>query len=348
MSLKEIANLLLNAERPVEIFGDISKEEIKKKYRSLAKICHPDIAPENEKDLAERTIKLLNDFYHKALDEIEKGIYNITDEKEILKTNDVLFEFDLKGKNYKFYKYLYSEDICDVYEGISDDKVVTLKIVADEQDNDLVVNEYNVLKKLSHHSLPKLLSRVKINGKEALILEKGNEISIEDLKKEYGALDGSHVCWILERLLSIVGYLHSEKIVHGNIKEENILIDVENHNVILKDYTLCINNANDSNSKYKIINDDYTPNYVDKDSRVIPNADIYAVGKIAINLLGGDISRVAMPTSCDARIRTFIRKLLNSNENDAWKLWDELIKVREEVYGTKRFQKLEKKKVRRS
>jgi len=344
MSLKEIADILINAKRPIDVFGYVSEEEIKKQYKKYIKICHPDIVGDKYKKLAQETSSSLNKFYEKALEEIKKGTYGITDEKELLKTNKPIFEFEIKGKKYEFYKYLSSDDVCDIYEGILDDELVVLKIVMDESDNDLLLNEYDTLSKLDHLSIPKVLTRAKINGREALIFYKAKGLTIKELKKEYGYLSGSHVAWVLERLLSVVGYLHSNMIVHGNIKEENVIIDVENHNVVLLDYSLCINKANESDSKYKIINKYYSPSYVSNSSRVIPNADIYAVGKIAINLLGGDIENVALPLSCNENLRVFIRKLLKSDENDAWKLWNELIEIRNKVYGTKRFQILNKRK----
>lgn len=343
MFLKEIANILLKAKRPIDVFGDLSLEEVKKKYKQMVKKCHPDLFKDEEKEMASETMALLNEYYEKALKEFESGIYDLTDEKEILEANEVLFEFDIRGNNYKFYKYLSSDDVCDIYEGTCDGELVLLKIAIDEKDNNLVENEYNVVKDLNHYSIVKPLRKLKINNKVGLIYEKNNALNVKEFKNIYGLIGGSHVCWILERLLSVIGYLHSNKIVHGNIKEENVFIDTDNHNVILMDYTLCISKANEKDSKYKIINDNFTPNYVNKNARVVPNVDIYAVGKIAIDLLGGDIDRVTLPISCDYRVRGFIRKLLDGKEQDAWKLWDELREIRTEVYGRERFKKLVKK-----
>ncbi len=346
MSFKEAVDILTSAKRPFEVFGGYSEEEIKKSYHGYVKICHPDIVNNEYKDMAEKIMKILNDFYKRALLELKKGIYDLTDEKEVLKAEEPLFTFTIRNKEYKFYKYLYSEDIADIYEGLCEDDIVLIKICSDENDNDLIKNEYQTLLKLNHASIPKVITRLKVNDKEALIMYKPDGLSIEELLRDYGYLSGEHICWVLERLLSCIGYLHSLKIVHGNIKEDNILINPDTHNVILKDYSLCIINANEKDSTYKIINDSYTPTYVSKDSKVIPNTDIYAVGKIAIKLLGGDIDRVGLPINCDIRVRQFIRKLLDQNSNDAWQLWDELIKIRTEVYGSKRFQTL--RKVRRN
>ena len=343
MSIKEIADLVLNANRAIDVFGEGDENDIKKVYKKYVKVCHPDLNRDNSK-MCEDIMSLLNKYYHEALEELKNGTYNIKNEKELLKLNTPLFEFDIKNKHYTFYKYLKSDDVCDIYEGLLNDELITLKIVMDESDNELLESEYDLVSDLEHYSINKPICKVKINGRVGLIYNKPNAYNIIDFKKHYGCISGSHLCWVLERLLSILGYLHSNKIVHGNIKEENVYIDADNHNVILDDFALAIKNASDPNSKYKIINDHFTPSYVDASSRVIPNADIYAVGIIAIDLLGGDIDRIALPISCDERVRRFIRKLLDKNENDAWKLWNELIEIRNEVYGLERFKKLNKRK----
>ena len=343
MSIKEIADILLKSTEPEEIFKGETKEDIKKEYRRLAKICHPDLAKEEEKELAAQTTVLLNEFYEIANKKIEEGIYNIKDQKEIYKRKTPLFNFEHKGKEYKIYQTIKEEDVSTIYEGLVDDEIIRLKILNEEEDNLLLDNEFKILSELKHLGLPTIVSKLKINGRNTIIMKKERGLSIQELKKEYGIIPEEHIFWILERLLSIVGFLHSNKIVHGNIKPDNIIIDVENHNVKLMDYTLSIINANESTSKYKVINDNYTPEYVNSNSKVIPNVDIYAIGKLAINLMGGDIKRDAMPINVSIELRRFIRKLLNKNSNDAWLLWDELIEIRNKLYGTTRFQKLERK-----
>lgn len=342
MSIKEITELLINAKRPIEIFGS-NENEIKKVYRNYAKICHPDLSKEEEKALAEKATKILNEYYTLAQKEIQDGTYQILDEKEFLKRTSPLFEFELKGREYKFYKVSRCEDVATVYEGLLDEQLIELKIASDESDDDLIKEEGKILSELDHLSIPKLISKAKINGRNAVIVERKDGLTIEEIKKYYGNLSGEHICWILERLLSVVGYLHSKKIVHGNIKRENVLIDPSTHNVSVTDYSLCIEEANKETSKYKIVNETFSPKYVGKDAKVIPNVDIYAVGMLAIDLLGGDMDRVALPVNVDVKVRSFIRKLLSEKENDAWALWNELIQIRNEVYGHQRFKTLERK-----
>ena len=171
-------------------------------------------------------------------------------------------------------------------------------------------------------------------------------ITMNELMDQYKrGVPAKHVMWMLERLLSVVGYLHSNFVVHGNIIPENIIINKDNHNVTLLGLSFCIPNANTEDAHYKIVNDFYTAPEVNKNARVLPSSDIYSVGKIAIKLLGGDVSTNGMPISVDSRVRTFIRKMvspsLSERPNDAWELWTKLIKLRNEVFGTQRFQKFD-------
>lgn len=221
-----------------------------------------------------------------------------------------------------------------------------MKIAIDPDDNSLLETEYKVLSTLRHLSLPYVEEKIKVNDSVAILMREVKGVTMPELMKEYRhGIPAEHVMWMLERLLSVVGYMHSNCVVHGNIKPENIIITKDIHNVSILGFSFCIEKANTPEATYKIVNDYYTAPEISKTTKVLPSSDVYSIGKIAIELLGGDIRRNAMPISVDIRVRTFIRNMVNSNPetrpNDAWKLWSELIKIRTEVFGTQRFKKLD-------
>lgn len=345
MSPEEITKLLSKVVRPIEFFGNISLEEVNEKYRAYSKDCHPDLVPIQKQESAEAAFKLLSNIYSVAKKEFKLGIYNIVDSKSMYEISKPISEFKTKNNEYRIYECISSGDVIETYRGLDKDKVINIDIALNENDNSLMDEEFKTLKSLDHYSIPKPLEKFKINGKTSIVYEGYPELNAFEVSRRYGAIPGEHVAWMLERLLSAIGYLHERKMVHGNIKPENIYIDPDTHNVVIGDYSLCITNANESTSGYAIANDNYSPSYVNKKARVIPNVDIYAVGKIAIYLLGGDVKKGAMPLNCDSRLREFIRKLIDERnlQNDAWALWTELCELRNEIYGLQRFQKLEKK-----
>ena len=49
MSIKEIADLVLNANRAIDVFGEGDENDIKKVYKKYVKVCHPDLNRDNSK-----------------------------------------------------------------------------------------------------------------------------------------------------------------------------------------------------------------------------------------------------------------------------------------------------------
>jgi len=347
MAVKQIYEKLLQAKRPIEFFGEMAtEEELKKAFRQYAKKIHPDIVPEKEKYIAGEAFSILNKLYNLGLSELEQGIYGIVDPVQIYKNMSPLLEITIKGKLYQFYENVFEGEVAYIFKGISSKTIVYLKVAMNSEDNDLITTEYNVLSTLRHPSFPYVEQKIMVNDTNAILMREVKGVTMPELLEQYTkGVPAEHVMWMLERLLSVVGYLHSNCVVHGNIKPENIIINKDNHNVSLLGFSFCIPNANTPEAQYKIVNDYYTAPEVNKTERVLPSSDIYSIGKIAIKLLGGDVSSNGMPVSIDARVRAFIRKMVSNSPsdrpNDAWKLWSELIKLRTEVFGTQRFKKLD-------
>lgn len=347
MTIKELYEKALSVKRPIEFFGKVSNPvQLKKLYHNFAKQVHPDINHGANSYIAGEAFKAITKLYNTAIEEIELGIYETFDTVSIYKHSDPLFEISIKGTLYKFYENVFEGEVANIFKGTNDNDIVYLKIAIDSDDNSLLDTEYNVLSTLRHLSLPYVEEKIKVNDSVAILMREVKGVTMPELMKQYkNGIPAEHVMWMLERLLSVVGYLHSNCVVHGNIKPENIIITKDVHNVSLLGFSFCIEKANTSKASYKIVNDYYTAPEVSKTARVLPSSDVYSIGKIAIELLGGDIRRNAMPISIDSRIRTFIRNMVNSNlesrPNDAWKLWSELIKLRNEVFGTQRFKKLD-------
>lgn len=343
MSIKEISQLLKKAKRPIQLFGPGTKEEVNAVYKKYVKVCYPDFFEGEAKELALEVTKDLNLMKELADKELEEGIYALKEKKDIYAKKKPIIEFEIEGEAYKFYEHVRSEEIAEIYEGLVGGKRVYLKVGNDEAENKTLEDEFEILSTLDHPSFAKAINLVKINGFTSIILEAFEGLELDELKEQYGNMPGEHIAWFLERALCAVGYLHSNNIIHGNIKKESILINPEIHNVMFSDLSLCITEASEPDSKYKVINLDYTPSYVTSTARTFPSVDIFAIGKAAIYLMGGDIKTNGMPLSCDSKIREFIRKLMKPGQNDAWALWDEIRELRTEIYGTERFKKLERK-----
>jgi serine/threonine protein kinase len=314
-----------------------SKDETRGLDWSYVWAQNPDFAQIGEKDIVEEATK--------AHEELKKGLFSGANKYKIYSGLSPLFELNIKGKVFKLYEHVFEGEVAQIYKGTFEDKIIYLKLAIDPADNHLIDVEYEVLSKCKHSSLPCVEQKVAINGSNAILMQEVEGITLEELMTEYpNGVPAEHVMWMLERILSIVGFLHYNFVVHGNIKPENLIVNKSNHNVTLLGFSYCIPEANTPAAHYKIKNDGYTAPEVSKTAVVSPASDIYSIGKLAIKLLGGDIVTGGMPPSVDERVQKFIREMASSSKtrpNDAWKLWHELTKLRTEVYGPKRFLNLE-------
>ena len=351
MLIEDVYQQILAAKRPIDFFGEVSSaDQLKKKYRTLARKLHPDLVSKSEEYKAQEAFGKLGEIYQRAKDELEKGIYAITDCIELYKNMQPLFdEIEINGKSHKFYERVVEGDVADIYKGVSDG-IIFLKVPRDADDSDLLDNEFEVLSGNRHNSLPYVEKKIIVNGSSAIIMREIEGLSMPEYMKDFPqGVPALHVAWMMERLLSVVGFLHNNKIVHENIRPDHVIIDDDTHNVSLCGFSWCIPNADTSDASYKIRYDDgFSAPEVSKEAVVLPSSDIYPLGKIAIQLLGGDIKSNGMPINIDVRIRSFFRKLVNENfkerPNDAWALWHQLRSIRLEVFGPKRFEKVIKNK----
>lgn len=347
MPLDDMKRLIESASRPIHIFGNIDESELNKKWRQFSKLVHPDSYIDTEYvGIAEQLFIKLHTMYEQAKKEFSAGIYDVFDTLILYDQAEPLFELNLGTKTYKFYEHYCEGEVANIYKGTNGKEVVYLKVAIDSSDNELIDKEYEFLKKLNHQSLPVTETNLKINDLSAFIMKEIEGVTAEELMEYFpNGVPPEHAMWILERLLGVLGYLHSNYVVHGNIKPEHIIINLQTHNATLLGFSMSILEANKDDSKYMIKNDKYSSPEINSNSKVLPNADIYSVGKIVIHLLGGDIKSNGMPLHISKNIRDFIRILVDPNpitrNNDAWGLWDDLIKLRNAEYGTERFKELD-------
>ena len=346
MNIKELYEKLLQAKRPIDFFGNVSsKNDLHVEFMKYVPMFDPEFAQHEDEYITGQTLSILNELYELGLDEIKHGIYSKVNPVSFFKSTTPIFEITVEDQLYQIYWCICVGEVAYIFKGASENDVVYLKMAINPEDNDLIDCEYDVLSTLRHQSLPYVEKEITINSSNTILMREVKGISMPDLMKEYqGGVPAEHVMWMLERMLSVVGYLHSNFVVHGNIKPENIIINKNNHNVSLLGLSFCIKCANMPDTHYKIVNAFYTAPEVNKTAKVLPSSDIYSIGKVAIELLGGNIETNEIPSFVDSRVREFIKKMVSldpeDRPNDAWELWTELRKIRTAVFGNQRFKTL--------
>lgn len=207
-----------------------------------------------------------------------------------------------------------------------------------------------LLSKMRHPALPSFQNYLEIPGKEGLerfivlsfiqgesldkTLESG-PISGRDYPGRH--IDDEHICWILDRILYGLAYLHGRhQIVHCDIKPGNCIIDIDNHEVILVDLGMAASRPNaDTLAKGG------TPGYLPPEFALglppIAQSDFYSVGKIGIALAGGNIQQGEPPTDMRLQLREFLMSLIRkdpmSRPSNANELRTQLADLRKSMFN---------------
>lgn len=327
---------------PEDVFGQCkTANELKKIYRSLVKLMHPDFQKDKKtKYMATEATKVLNDYYSQAQDMISNNTYgkrNVSPSQ-----GDVEMTFEVNGYEYHIFANAVEGDFCKIYFGerikTPELEKICLKIPIDKQDNHLMAKESKILTSINHKSLPVLLDSFLLDGKRTnVIREIEDSYDLYSLRKHFpNGLPQEHTVWVLDRLLSVLGFLHTNFVIHGSIEPGNIMVAPYNHNGLLIDFLLSIPDANQDTAQYVGLND-YSAPEITANKRPDPASDMFSLGKSMVYLLGGDIDNLEFPPSVDSRIVGFIQKLLKRDPTerarDAWEAWHQLKDLRKEVFG---------------
>ncbi len=203
----------------------------------------------------------------------------------------------------------------------------------------LFLEEARALARLHHESLPSFMDYYddpdpNIGQMIAMSFVKGE--SLTKVLGHGGAIDDEHVCWIIQRLLRVLGYLHYHGVVHCDIKPDNVLLQLKEHNVVLVDFGLVADRPTRATAP-KGGTEHYLPPEFLQGAAPRPESDLYSVGKVAVELCGGNIGTGSMPGNVHPKLKAFfqpfIRQDPKARPSDAMKLHDELIGLRHEIFG---------------
>lgn len=239
------------------------------------------------------------------------------------------------------------------------------KIAREPLTNDLVANEAQILRRLhaadTQNRFGPFLPIVEESfafgddpanpKRHANILRMHEEIhspdelyTLSEVRAQYPTgLDTRNVAWIWRRLLSIVGFAHSQGVIHGAVLPMHVLIEPAAHKLLLIDWC-CAVHESENNEPLTIIAGGYLPWFKrDGATRRPPtNAiDIACAARCMIELLGGDPIRAEFPPTVEAGLqRHFERCLGNTTSLDSWKLLEDFDRLIEALWGPRRFQVL--------
>jgi serine/threonine protein kinase len=217
--------------------------------------------------------------------------------------------------------------------------VIKQSLFKSEEAQNIILNEASLLWDVNYWALPTV--------KDVIINEDGDVLMImtyiegEELYKyieENGPVDIETACWISQRILSALYYLHFAGIVHRDVKPANIIVDFKKHIASLVDFGLSKLKPDGSPDE-----SGYTPYFASPEQiegkPPIPESDIYSLGMTMIYIIGGDIRSNRLPDDLPPLLEDFIYSLVRQDPakrpKNCKELNNQLGEIREKIFSRK-------------
>lgn len=112
-------------------------------------------------------------------------------------------------------------------------------------------------------------------------------LTLQRFVQKHGFIDDEHICWIMQACLKAFAYMHYHRVIHGDIKPDNMMFQLKEHNIVLVDFGMAVQGVG-----MKMRAKGGTPFYIPPEFRngrpPLPESDIYSLGKSALFLAGGN------------------------------------------------------------
>lgn len=167
--------------------------------------------------------------------------------------------------------------------------------------------------------------------------------TLEQAHARHPALDGRHLGWIFNRLLTVLGFCHSQGTLHGAVLPCHVLLHPEGHGLRLVGWGQSVVNGRRVAALSGRYRDWYPAEARDK-RPASPATDLFLAARCLVYLAGGDAVTGRMPEHVPEAMRRFIGTCLlpgpRMRPSEAWGLLEEFEELLRRLYGPPRFQEL--------
>jgi serine/threonine protein kinase len=363
--LATVAQQIGRARCPEDVFGVLSgspEEQLRAArliFHSLSKVIHPDrYALSADKQVAHRTMARLNGLWAEARTQIALGRY-IADRASI----PTMIHVRTRKRAYDVGTPINTDEVCQhfacQFEMNSIIQSGEFKIARTPNDNDLVRAEAQVLRHLHADQnferlrpfVPEIFDSFLYDDgrtapRQANIVSRTAKLhSLEEVRAEYPrGVDPKDMAWVWRKLLIALGFAHARSIIHGAVLPPHVLIEPDQHGLILDNWVYALQEPFESDMHLTAIVSAYEmwyPPEVFAKQPPLPSLDIFMGARCMVYLLGGDPITGELPVAVPQAIASFFRGCLLSASHyrpqQAWDLLNEFTQLIERLWGPRTF-----------
>ncbi len=223
---------------------------------------------------------------------------------------------------------------------------------------DTLIKETQALWDLRHFAIPSARKLYNLDdGSMALVMSYIPGLTLDKIIKRSGPLNDAyfldkredyrrseHVAWIAERSLNVLNYLHDHGVVHCDFKPQNIILQHQQHMLILVDYGISAVRPTTASRSSGYTPYFAAPEQMSEKSLVVPESDYYSLGMTMLYMLGGGldyVKRKYIPANIPKPLADFIGRLIvrdvrNRPQYKKENLWETIQQVRIDSFGQAR------------
>lgn len=204
---------------------------------------------------------------------------------------------DKVGGRYKILDHIGSGGMSNVYLGhdLILNRFVAVKVLRfDFQDNKDSIRRFKrealSAAQLTHPNIVAVYDVDEENGQQYIVMEYNDGEDLKDYIQKHGPIEPKRVVFIMKQLLEAMSLAHQNRIIHRDIKSQNVLIDHHDH-VQLTDFGIAVALSDTSVTQTNTLlgSVHYLSPEQARGSRATIQSDIYALGIVMYELLVGKV-----------------------------------------------------------